>query len=119
MHHGQIPTLAATISMAGLAGCVLDPWDITGEGLKEEMSAATYAATHSVPDDQWVSYSVDELIATRGEPDEIFHAIPMGSTFDHGVHIDAYVYGLYNKGPCIDAYVVVEASGQIVRYHCR
>lgn len=109
--------IGVTTAVVGIAGCTLGPWDPVSES--GQMSAETYARTHSRFDSEWVGYSVDDLIAARGEPDEIYHAIPMGSTFDHGVHIDSYVYGLYDRGPCVDAYVVVEETGQIVRYHCR
>lgn len=112
-------TIAAALLLATQSGCSLGQWDSTDWLSEPEIDAYLYGMTHSVPDNEWVGYSVDDLIAARGEPDGIYHAIPLGGTFDHGVHIDSYVYGLYDRGPCVDAYVVVEETGQIVRYHCR
>jgi hypothetical protein len=116
---GRACSSFAALIAAAIFGCSLSQWESTDWMDEPAMSAETYQLTHSVPDNQWVGHSVDELIAERGEPDGIYHAIPMGSTFDHDVHVDSYVYGMYDNGPCVDAFVVVEETGQIVRYHCR
>jgi len=43
------------------------------------------------------------------------------SSIEYGVHVLSYIY--YNDkaagGSCIDAFVVVEDSGTIIKYYCR
>ncbi len=60
-------------------------------------------------------------IAERGQPDSVLEAKPRWSSFKDGVHVLSYIY--YNdtaaRGSCIDAFVVVEDSGAIIKYYCR
>ena len=85
------------------------------------LSIEEYEARFSNFSDRWVGHQVEELIAERGLPDNVFEAKPKWSSFQHGVHVLSYIY--YNEiaevGSCIDAYVVVEDSGTIVKYYCR
>jgi hypothetical protein len=60
-------------------------------------------------------------LAARGQPDSVLEAKPKWSSFEHGVRVLSYIY--YNDkaagGSCIDAFVVVEDSGTIIKYYCR
>ena len=80
-----------------------------------------YQQRYSNFGDPWVGHQVEELIAERGQPDSVLEAKPRWSSFEHGVHVLSYIY--YNDtvagGSCIDAYVVVEDSGAIIKYYCR
>jgi len=71
--------------------------------------------------DPWVGHQVEELIAERGQPDSVLEAKPRWSSFKDGVHVLSYIY--YNHfvagRSCIDAFVVVEDSGTIIKYYCR
>jgi hypothetical protein len=72
-------------------------------------------------DHPWVGHQVEELIAERGPPDDVLEAKPKWTSFEHGVHVLSYIY--YNESAagesCIDAFVVVEVSGTIIKYNCR
>ena len=88
----------------------------------QRLSIEEYQLRYSEFGEPWVGHQVDELIAERGPPDNVFEAKPRWSpSFKHGVHIDSYVY--YNKmgsaRTCIDTFVVVEESRRIIRYYCR
>jgi hypothetical protein len=85
------------------------------------LTAYEYQALYSDLGEPWVGYEVETLIAERGPPDSVLEAKPRWLPFKHGVHVLSYIY--YNReagaAPCIDAYVVVEDTGVIVKYYCR
>ena len=106
-----------------LSGCTIDqlfgydqPLSIEQPLLIEE-----YQARYSNFSNPWVGHQVEELITERGQPDSVLEAKPRWYSFEHGVHVLSYIY--YNEvaegGSCIDAYVVVEDSGSIIKYYCR
>ena len=88
----------------------------------EPLSISEYQARYSNFGDPWVGHQVDELIAERGPPDNVFEAKPRWvPSFKHDVHIDSYVYysATANSRACIDTFVVVEDSRTIIKYYCR
>jgi len=72
-------------------------------------------------DNQWVGQHADELTAVLGPPDSVLEARPKGASFPYGIHALSYIYygDRSSRGACIDTYVVVEATGMIVKYYCR
>jgi hypothetical protein len=80
-----------------------------------------YQTGYSKFGNPWVGHQIDELVEERGLPDSVLEAKPKWSSFKNGVHVDSYIY--YNeataRGSCIDTFVVVEATGTIIKYYCR
>lgn len=72
-------------------------------------------------DNQWVGLHAEKLTAALGPPDSILEAKPKGGTFPYGIHVLSYIYygDRSSRVACIDTYVVVEATGIIVKYYCR
>jgi hypothetical protein len=72
-------------------------------------------------DGQAIAHDVEELILKRGPPSGIYEARPRGSEFRYGIPALSYVYesGPESSQTCLDTYVVVIATGEIVRYYCR
>jgi len=99
------------------SGCTVGWPDENGQPFSTEGYQQHYANF----DDPWVGHQVEELIAERGQPDIVLEAKPKYSSFNHDTHVLSYIY--YNHsatgGSCIDAYVVVEDSGTIIKYYCR
>ncbi len=100
-----------------LSGCAIGQL----VGYDQPLSIERYQARYSNFGDPSVGRQVEELIAERGLPDDVLEARPKGSSFQHGVHVLSYIY--YNEtaegGSCIDAFVVVEDSGTIIKYYRR
>jgi hypothetical protein len=80
-----------------------------------------YQAGYSKFGNPWVGHQIEELVEERGLPDSVLEAKPKWSSFKDGVHVDSYIY--FSKtsagGSCIDTFVVVEATGTIIKYYCR
>jgi hypothetical protein len=62
---------------------------------------------------------VDELVALYGEPDLVLEARPRYGEFRGGIPALSYVYRPRGGRLCHDTYVVIMATGRIVRYFCR
>lgn len=72
-------------------------------------------------DGQVIPQDADGLIVKRGPPDWIYEARPRDGEFRYGIPALSYVYepGPESSQTCFDTYVVVIATGEIVRYYCR
>ncbi len=72
-------------------------------------------------DGQVIPQDVDELMIKRGPPDGIYEARARNTEFRYGIPVLSYVYepGPASNQTCRDTYVVVIATGEIVRYYCR
>jgi hypothetical protein len=88
---------------------------------EQPLSIEEYQARYSNYDDLWVGHQVDELIAKRGQPDDVLEAKPWGCSFQHGVPVLSYIYysETTSSRSCIDTFVVVAESGAIIKYYCR
>jgi hypothetical protein len=100
------------------AGCVTDRWL---EGHSARLSIEEYQARYSNFGDPWVGLQVEDLIASRGPPDDVLEAKPRWTSFTHDVHVLSYIYysGTDAGRSCIDAFVVVEDTGTVIKYYCR
>ena len=90
------------------------------QGDERPLSIDEYQELYSHVGGPWVGRQVGELTAVRGQPDDIREAKPSSCAFPHGIRVQSYIY--YNDsedGSCIDTFVVVEASGKIIKYYCR
>jgi len=69
----------------------------------------------------WIGRSRDELENELGPPEFVLEVTPIGSPAYGGPHRVALVYNTDRSGltGCIDAYVVVEATGIVATYYCR
>jgi hypothetical protein len=72
-------------------------------------------------DHPWEGRQVEQLIGSRGLPDNILDAQPLCTSFRQQGHVLLYVY---NRKPgrdrsCIDTFAVAEDTGTIVKYYCR
>jgi hypothetical protein len=80
-----------------------------------------YQAGYSTFGNPWVGHKIDELLEERGRPDSVLEAKPRWSSFKNGVHVLSYIY--YSEATagvlCIEAFVVVEDTGTIIKYYCR
>ena len=80
-----------------------------------------YQAGYGNSGNPWVGHQIEELIDDRGLPESVLEAKPRWSSFRHGVYVLSYIY--YSEpttgGSCIDAFVVVEDSGTIIKYDGR
>jgi len=81
----------------------------------------TYPANLLGSGDPWIGQHSDQLVAALGVPDAILEARPKGAPFPDGIHVLSYIYygDRSTRISCIDTYVVVEATGMIVKYYCR
>jgi len=111
------------ILLAICAGCAFVDF-VAGDpsGPQDQYQAQfAYPVTRRGSGNPWVGQHADELTAALGPPDSILEARPRGSPFPNGVHVLSYIY--YGdrsvRAACIDTYVVVEATGVIVKYYCR
>lgn len=95
-------------------GCAIGRW----EGDSPQLSTEEYQARYSNFGDPWVGYQVEDLIGARGWPDDVLEDVKPRR---HGVDVLLYTY--YSKADvgrsCIDAFVVVEDTGTIIKYYCR
>jgi hypothetical protein len=84
-------------------------------------SIEEYQAGYSNFGNPWVGRQIEDLIDARGQPDIVLEAKPRWSSFKDGVHVDSYIYydGTTPGRSCIDAFVVVEDTGTIIKYFCR
>ena len=107
--------LSTVLILAG--GCTITP--ISDE--RSSLSAEDYQALHSHFDESRVGDNIATLLAERGPPDTILEGQPLMAPSDRGVHVLSYVYDDRVPGgaACIDAYVVVEETGVIIKHHCR
>ena len=71
--------------------------------------------------DAWVGHQVEELVDDLGQPEIVLEARPRFFPFKDGVRAFSYIYyGETNAGRrCIDAFVVAEETGTIIKYYCR
>ncbi|MDH5312171.1 MAG: hypothetical protein OEY08_19740 [Gammaproteobacteria bacterium] len=111
-----------------LAICLL-PWSVAVAGCA--MDDFVVAADHDFFTDHhpgfvragnpWIGRSSDELIDELGPPDIVLGVAPIGADSDYASQRMAFVYHMDRGGSsgCIDAYVVVEATGTISDYYCR
>jgi hypothetical protein len=67
----------------------------------------------------WIGHDVSELRQEFGKPDAILEARPKRGTYRNGIPAYAVIYSSHHQGKCIDAYVVAESTGKILRYYCR
>jgi hypothetical protein len=90
-------------------------------GYDQPLSIEEYQQRYSNFGDPLVGHQVEELIAERSQPDSVLEAEPKWSSFEHSVHVLSYIYYTDTAagGSCIDAFVVVEDSGTIIKYYCR
>ena len=107
--------LFTVLILAG--GCTLP----TVPDERSALSAEEYQLLYSHFGEPWVGDDVAALVADRGAPDSVLEAKHRLAEFKHGVHVLSYIY--YNRAPgsssCIDAYVVVEETGVIIKHYCR
>ncbi len=110
-------TYAPIVCCLVVIGCTIGWWG----DFDQPFCIDEYQQRYSNFSDPWVGHQVEDLIAERGQPDSVLEAKPKGSSFKDGVHVLCYIY--YNDaaagGSCVDAYVVVEDSGSIIKYYCR
>lgn len=103
--------------LALLAGCAL-------VDLSDPAYDAYFVDHHpgfSPSGNPWIGRSRDELVTELGPPELVLEVTPIGAP-DYGApHRVALVYNTDRSGPtgCIDAYVVVEATGIVTTYYCR
>lgn len=62
---------------------------------------------------------VDELVTLYGPPDLILEARPRNGDFRDGTPAASYVYYPRDGRHCYDAFVVILATGRVVRHYCR
>lgn len=81
----------------------------------------TYPANLRGFGNPWIGQHADQLVAALGTPDLILEARPKFAPFPDGIHVLSYIYSgnRSTSMSCIDTYVVVEATGMIVKYYCR
>jgi hypothetical protein len=123
-------TIALLIVLASGAGCSLTEWieENFPTPIDEYWISSAYPGSaygyggqiygfngHAIPHD------VDELIVNFGPPDGTYEARPRNSEFRYGIPALSYVYDPDPESSqvCFDTYVVVIATGEIVRYYCR
>ena len=68
----------------------------------------------------WVGRKVSELIADRGSPDMVLETKTRTHNTSDLFHTDSYIYLSKKESPsdCIRTFVVLFASGEIVKYYC-
>jgi hypothetical protein len=104
--------------LAITCGCSLKDWAI----LQIDFLLDGYGPDFCRHEDgNWIGCEDTDLIATRGEPSLILEARPRKAQYRDGIPAMSYVY--FPTGDqarsCIDTYVVVEETRQVVRYYCR
>ena len=108
---GLRPLLALLVAMAASAGC-------DNATQVKEFAVATPSGSRQGepghPNSSWIGYNVRELIDLYGEPQEIIDARLPG-----GPPSDAYLYRSLQDDGCVDAFVVVAQTGEIIDYFCR
>ena len=105
------------------AGCTVidlivgEPYDFQDQ----YQSQFTYPARLMGSGNPWIGQHADALTAALGQPDSILEARPKNAPFPDGIHVLSYIYygNRSSSSACIDTYVVVEATGMIVKYYCR
>jgi hypothetical protein len=70
---------------------------------------------------RWIGKNVTELISELGNPDFVLEATPKGVQFRSGIHVDSYIYRPEPESDkqCMQTYVVVFMTGEIIKYYCR
>jgi len=107
-----LPPLVLTIPLL-VAGC-------NEASIKEDLvtdRGATVSGRLSEPghpNSRWIGANIKQLIATHGQPDEIINATLRG-----GPDSSAYIYSSLQHDGCIDAFVVLYTTGEIIDYICR
>ena len=114
-------TLLATIS-----GCAFVDWIFgePGSYYDEFETPMAFSSGRFSSDNPWIGRHRDELIESLGQPDMILEARPKYSEYRGGIPRISYVYRSEpvespGRSTCIDAYVVLQATGEIVNYYCR
>lgn len=107
------------ICLTVVVGCALKQW--LGLDQSTPISIEEYQARCIRYDNPWVGRQRDELIAMRGRPDDIRVAGVRGCELEGRVHLNSYIYSpdTSSDSSCIDAFVILEETGTIVKYYCR
>jgi hypothetical protein len=109
-----------------IAGCAVVDW-IFGEpgSYYEEYSApVAYRRSYSSSENPWVGRHSNDLVQSLGEPHMILDGRPKFADYRDGIPKIMYVYRAapdegVARPTCIDAYVLLAATGEIVDYYCR
>ena len=113
-----------TILILPLHGCALETL-IFGDSdvLPADVPYPTYnySAYFRSFDNAWVGRSRDELVDALGPPDFVYEARPKFTDYwEAGIPAYTYVYADGGSSTrCIDAYVVAEPTGTVIKYYCR
>ena len=118
--------------LATVAGCAVVDWIFGPPG--PDYAAGPYSSELEMPfvysrgrfssDSAWIGRHSDELVESLGEPDLILEARPRFADYRDGIPKISYVYraepgARSDRSTCIDAFVVLQATGEIVDYYCR
>lgn len=113
-----------TIVILPLNGCALESL-IFGDSdvLPADLPLATYdySAYSRSFDNEWIGRSRDDLVDALGPPDFIYEARPKFTEYwEAGIPAYTYVYaGGGSPARCVDAYVVDQPTGTVIKYYCR
>ena len=116
--------LLGTILILPLHGCALETL-VFGhdDAVSADRPIATYdySAYFRSSDNTWVGRSRDELVDALGPPDSVYEARPRFTDYwEAGFPAYTYVYGGGgSSGRCIDAYVIAQPTGTVIKYFCR
>ena len=107
-----------------LCSCSVGTW-IVGKAEPQPFEVAApdhdYTVYFRAFDNPWVGRSRQELLDALGPPDAVYEARHRFAEFEAGIPASTYIYtsGLAYSGHCIDAYVVDQPTGTVIKYYCR
>ena len=81
---------------------------------KREVPAVYRQAEPDHPNNAWIGANIAELMELHGEPADVIDATLLGRP-----RSEAYVYPSLQGDGCLDTFVVVVGTGEIIDYFCR